>query len=58
MRCRTTGLTAKDWSRFCGHEDLVDLLTPSEKSDHELLAELDRLQVCVCVCVCVCVFAF
>jgi hypothetical protein len=52
MRCRTTGLTAKDWSRFCGHEDLVDLLTPSEKSDHELLAELDRLQVCVRVCVC------
>ena len=51
MRCRTTGLTAKDWSRFCGHEDLVDLLTPSEKSEHELLAELERLQVCVRVCV-------
>ena len=41
----TSGLTAKDWARFCGHEDLVEILTPSEKTEHEIMAELDRLQV-------------
>ena len=42
-----TGLTAKDWARFCGHEDLVEILTPSEKTEDEIMAELDRLQVSV-----------
>ena len=54
----TIGLTAKDWARFCGHEGLVDLLTPSEKSEHEIMAELDRLQVRACTaCVRACMRA-
>ena len=42
---RVAGLTAKDWARFCGHEELVQLLTPTEKSEEEIQAELERLQV-------------
>ena len=40
----STGLSAKDWARFCGHEQLVPLLTSQEQSEDEIEAQLHRLQ--------------
>ena len=44
LRIVSTGLSAKDWARFCGHEQLVPLLTSLEQSEDEIEAQLHRLQ--------------